>query len=95
MSGKNKNQISSWVLWLIVWLLLFSIFTYTFLGPVQQSFVGELVTPVGSAQITVEDESEKIILSVVYGFFASVIAMIIAWAIIQVYKIKLRKKIKR
>lgn len=92
MNKQKKEKMPVWVVWLFVWLCLFGLFTYMFLGPIQQSFKGELDTPLGLAKIIVENESEKVILSVVRGFFASIITAIVVFGIIKIYEIKKKKR---
>jgi len=88
---KNNEKLPIWALWLVGWFILFCISTYVILGPISGTFYGKVDTPVGSAEVSVDNESEKVVMSVVYGFFTSLIITIITWGIVQIYKIKIKK----
>lgn len=83
------DSLEKWAPWIGGFVLLFLSLTYAFLGPIQQTiFTGEINAEEKSIKVSVESENEKIIYSVIFGFFGSLIIITLIWAGVKIYQIK-------
>ena len=68
------------VLIILGWLLLFLLLLYVFLGPVEQSFFGEVSTSAGSVKVGVNNESGITTTLIAYGFFGTIVLIVLIWS---------------
>jgi len=85
----KEDLIQKWSPWIGGFIILFLLLIYTFLGPLEQTaFTGEINIAERSAKVHVESDNDKIVYSVIFGFFGSLIIMMLIWGAVKVYEIR-------
>ena len=85
----KKIITKNWTPWIVGWFTLFLFMVYMFLGPVQQTiFSSEINLKEQSAKVYVNSDNDKIVYSVIYGFFGSLSIIALIWGAVRVYEIK-------